>query len=444
MSEPAAPVSGLRIVELIAENVKRIEVVDITPTDDMVVITGRNGQGKSSVLDAIWYALDGARNIPDVPIRRGETKATITLDLGELIVQRTIEETESGIAHSLSVRTPRGAEYRQPQRTIDTFFSALSLDPLVFIRMDQKARFTLLRPFVPEVDFDALELADSEDRSIRRELQAHAKRARGEVDRIEIPGVRDLPAEPIDITALETSLETAGRHNSTIEMRGQRRDQFAADMKQKRKQADDLDRTAEGLRLQLAQMEAQAEQLRAEAQLTEDMLRKAEPLPAPTDTTAILAQLTEARVVNTRIELRTRRDEAKAEAERLEREAEQLTKRIEGRKAATARTLATAKMPVEGLTLSPAGDVLMNELPFEQASDAERLRASIALAMALNPRLKVIRVRDGSLLDDDGMKLLADMARERGYQVWIEKVSNGDDGVGFVMVEGRLRDAADK
>ena len=51
------PKSGsLRIVGLVAENVKRIEVVELKPTGDVVEITGKNGSGKTSLLDAIWYA----------------------------------------------------------------------------------------------------------------------------------------------------------------------------------------------------------------------------------------------------------------------------------------------------------------------------------------------------------------------------------------------------
>ncbi len=58
--------------------------------------------------------------------------------------------------------------------------------------------------------------------------------------------------------------------------------------------------------------------------------------------------------------------------------------------------------------------------------------------MSLNPELKVVRVRDGSLLDEDAMKILAKMADEADYQIWIERVdSNGD--VGFVLEDGHLK-----
>lgn len=49
----------MKIVSLTAENVKKLTVVEITPAGNLVQITGKNGQGKSSVLDAIWWALAG-------------------------------------------------------------------------------------------------------------------------------------------------------------------------------------------------------------------------------------------------------------------------------------------------------------------------------------------------------------------------------------------------
>lgn len=57
----------MKIVKLTAENIKRLKAVEITPTGALVEVTGKNGQGKSSVLDAIWWALAGAEHIQTVP-----------------------------------------------------------------------------------------------------------------------------------------------------------------------------------------------------------------------------------------------------------------------------------------------------------------------------------------------------------------------------------------
>ena len=105
-----------RIVKLQAENIKRLRAVEITPDGNIVRITGRNGQGKSSVLDAIAYALGGQSLVPSKPIREGEKKARaiVTLDNG-LTVERRF--TEKGTV--LEVKREDGAKYGSPQAMID-------------------------------------------------------------------------------------------------------------------------------------------------------------------------------------------------------------------------------------------------------------------------------------------------------------------------------------
>jgi hypothetical protein len=128
---------------------------------------------------------------------------------------------------------------------------------------------------------------------------------------------------------------------------------------------------------------------------------------------------------------------AKAEEVRFEAEAEALTKKIEDRRAAAKKAIAEANIPVKGMGFSEEG-VTLDGLPFNQASDAQQLHASIAIAMALNPNLKVIRVRDGSLLDAEAMVTLGKLADENEYQVWIEKVDDSGE-IGFVIEDGRLK-----
>ena len=80
----------MKIVKFIAENIKRLKVVEITPNGNVVEICGKNDQGKSSVLDAIAWALGGQALIDAVPIRLGEEEAysRVTLDSG-IVVERT-------------------------------------------------------------------------------------------------------------------------------------------------------------------------------------------------------------------------------------------------------------------------------------------------------------------------------------------------------------------
>ena len=113
-----------------------------------------------------------------------------------------------------------------------------------------------------------------------------------------------------------------------------------------------------------------------------------------------------------------------------------ITAAMESRTKQIANAMAEANMPIPGLSLT-AGTVMLNGLPFDQASDAERLRASVAIAMAGNPQLRVIRIKDGSLLDDGGIQMIADLAKENDYQVWLERVDSTGK-IGIVMEDGEV------
>jgi hypothetical protein len=123
-------------------------------------------------------------------------------------------------------------------------------------------------------------------------------------------------------------------------------------------------------------------------------------------------------------------------AKAREAESAALTQAMAQRNALKEEAISKAAMPVEGLAFGD-GIVLLNGVPFDQASDAEQLRASIAIAMAANPKLKIVRVRDGSLLDDQSMAILAEMATERDFQIWIETVASGRPGA-IVIEDGHL------
>jgi energy-coupling factor transporter ATP-binding protein EcfA2 len=435
---PPAPPAGLRIVEFIAENIKRIEVVHIKPDGEIVELTGKNGSGKTSVLDAMWWTLGGSREIAAEPIRRGADEGYCELDLGEFIVRRNIRMSEAGVTTSLSVRNPAGAEYRRPQELVDGFFNKLSLDPLAFIRMDQKEQFALLRQFVPEVDFEAVELENNADFNARRDLNTQVRQLKGVIARFTVAGEHDLPEAPIDLDALQEELAAAGKLNTETEIRRVRREGMETRIETRRRRADELLAEAHGLAEKAREIGVGANVMMLETEDLARQLRDAPPLPEAVDTAAIMVRLNAARGINTRIDVVRQRREAEAEAKRVEAEAKALTDKMASRRREADEKIAAAAMPIAGLTLTTDGGVRLNDLPFEQASDAEQLRTSIALAMAMNPRLKVIRVRDGSLLDAEGMTLVSDMAKERGYQVWIERVAS-DSPTGFELVAGRLR-----
>lgn len=465
----------MKIITLTAENVKKLVAVEISPTGNLVEITGKNGQGKTSVLDCIWWALAGASHIQSAPIRKGATEARICLDLGDIVVTRTFEMKEGAeMTTKVLVENADGARFPSPQKMLDALLGELSFDPLAFSRMGKREQFDVLRRFVPGFDFDAADAANKADYDRRTDINRQAKDARTLAAGILVP--ENAPTERVDEAALVDELQRAGDHNAQIETRKAAREAAALKVTDLRTQADNTEsriasaviakqtacdatvadlqrqieeittrigRTKEAAATDIADLKAglvsDVAAYRKEAGELQTKLDAAAPLPAPIDTAAVRQQIEAAQRVNALVVAAQQRAQHVTRAETLEAQSDGLTKAREGRESAKRAAIATASLPVDGITFGD-GEILLAGVPFDQASDAEQLRASIAIAMASNPKLRVIRVRDGSLLDTDALKLLSDMADERDYQVWVERVES-DGKVGFVLEDGRLKGA---
>lgn len=428
----------MKIIALQAENIKRLSAVAIRPDGNLVQITGRNGAGKTSVLDAIWWALAGAGNVQTSPIRKGEEKAHIQLDLGDLTVLRRFKAQDDGaFTTSLVVEGADGARYRSPQAMLDALVGELSFDPLEFTRLSPKEQYDRLRRLVPGVDFDALDEANRSDYDRRRDVNRRVNELRAQAGGIEIPD--DLPEAPVDEDGLTAKMADASRHNAEIEREAARREQGEQRAVSSEQDADRFEAEAKDLRARAEEADERAHQARKQAADLRAEMSGADALPKPLDVTDLQEQLRQARQVNREIGARVQRDDLTSEADALAAEADKLTEAMAERTEAKRRAVAEADLPVDGLGFDDEG-VTLGGLPFGQASDAEQLEASVAIAMAANPQLRVIRVRDGSLLDEDAMTQLAGLAEQQDCQVWIERVDTSGK-VGFVVEDGHLADA---
>lgn len=426
----------MKIVQLNAENIKRLVAVEIRPSGNLVEIAGRNGQGKTSVLDAIWWALTGKNNLQAKPVRDGQESGFITLDLGDYKVTRKFKVKEDDtFTTSLTVENADGAKYGSPQDVLNGFIGDLAFDPLAFSRMKSKDQVTALRAMVPDYDFDRADADNQRDFSQRTDVNRSVRDLRARVDAIVIPA--EAPTERVSAEDLLAELQQAMDGNSAVDARANK--VAALDGK-----ITYLTETITQRREQIASWKAkivEAERGIESAELAIEELRDeidaVGEIGEKQDIEPIREKISRSEEINRLVSQREQREALLAELKSKEAESASLTKAIDDRKEAAAAAVRSAQLPVPGLTLTDDA-VLLNGVPFEQASDAEQLRVSIAVAGAMNPKLRVIRVRDGSLLDEDAMKALAAYADENDLQIWVERVDSSGK-VGVVIEDGMVR-----
>jgi DNA repair exonuclease SbcCD ATPase subunit len=154
------------------------------------------------------------------------------------------------------------------------------------------------------------------------------------------------------------------------------------------------------------------------------------------DTAAVEQQIADSESINSKVRSNRQRQQMLSEAGKIKATSADLTQRIEAIDAAKAHAMSEAKWPIAGLGFDDSG-VILNDLPLAQASSAEQLRVSVAIGLALNPNLRVLLIRDGSLLDPDSMAAIAKQSQEAAAQVWIERVSDGAE-CSVVISDGQV------
>ncbi|MGO2634791.1 MAG: AAA family ATPase, partial [Galactobacter sp.] len=344
-----------KIISLTTTNYKRARHVEIRPDADgnLVIVSGKNGQGKSSVLDSIAAALGGvnAKATPR-PIHDGEDRAEIILETEDLIVTRTFTEGGS----RLKVASQDGATYSKGQAKLDELIGRLSLDPLAFTQLSDREQVATLLDLV-DLPFDPTEL-DAQRKTIFDQRTEVGRQGKAIGDVTVDP---NLPAGEQSATDLINQIREAQATN--------------AEVLNARANAERYRTTI--ARLQQELHDAEEALVRSQAVADQETV----------DTSTLEQQLATLEDTNSSIRANNVARGKAQEQARLRKEYKALSAELEAMDKRKADGLASAEFPVDGLGFDESG-VTFQGVPFKQASSAEQIRVSLAMAIALNPGLR--------------------------------------------------------
>ena len=435
----------MRIFNLRSENIKGVKVVDITPKDDMVIISGKNGAGKTSALDSIWFGMEwkaGAKGTP-MPIRKGEKQASVRLTLCEDLTKEQIEQgvipkplfivyrswTESGNMY-LKVTNAEGLIYDTPQKLLDGFIGYLSFDPREFTRMDGKAQRDLLIK-ITGFDVSGIEKRIAELREERRLQGQKVKLLSGER---EIITIGDLPETLINTSKLSDEYDDAMKLNNEVIRGKETLQNNIIDSNENIERIHKIEDEIKELKKAIVDIENQNTGIVQKNKKIKEWLDKNKPI----NSEEIKAKLKRAYDINEQIKAQERNKEADRKQKEAQTIYENFTKMIEESTIEMDEGLkkSWSKIPDQKLSLIETG-IAYDGIPYSQISFSEQLKVAMKIAMALNTELRVIRISDYSLLDNESKETIRKMSKDENYQVWAETVD--DTGtVGFYFEEGKV------
>ncbi len=423
---------AVKISALELENVKRVRALTMEPTaDGLTVIGGRNGQGKTSVLDAIAWALGGNRKRPDRPTREGSAtpaQLRVTLSNG-IVVER------KGKNGSLTVTDPEGR--RAGQALLDSFVEELAIDLPRFMSMSDRERADELLRVVgigEELDRLAREL---ERARAARLAKGQEKRAKAKVAE-EAAWYPDAPEEPVsaaDLLAEQQAAQATNMENERLRAAAERaereRDEAARLVEAAEADLAEARRRVESKEAALAEAETRAHAAARAATAARDIADAC----VDADTSDLDARIAEVDMVNERVRANRERARLQAEADAAEAEYRALDEDCDELQRARVALLEGADMPLDGLSVED-GRLMYRGAAWGEMSGSEQLRVATAIVRRVKPECGFVLVDKLEQMDPQTLAEFGAWAESQGLQVIGTRVAT-DETCTVIIEDGR-------
>ena len=420
-----------KIIGLMANNIKNLKAIEISPTGNMVELRGQNGAGKSAIIESIFSALTGAK-LKD-PIRHGEERADVEVNMGDFIVKK--KWTDKGESIQVYSMTEEGKKvtHNSPQTFLNEKIGALSFDPLAFQSMKPKQRVELLKKLVG-LTFDDINAQREEIYEQRTGTNIKIKDCIAQLKNIEAPDP-DCPDAEIsyktELDKIQTLRDKARDYEEVMELKASlesAKEGNLNDIGDLRSQIKNLEECIKRSEASIEKLKQDLTVLKIPEKITEEQIIAAE------------TALQDIENKNVTIKAAKRYRELIRESARQKKTADEHTQRLSRLDQDKATRIANATFPIAGLKFTD-DEVLYNETNFDRLSTGEQIRVSTAIGMSLNPDLKVIFIREGALLDKKNLQYIAEQANAKDYQVWVE-VCADEASVGFWIENGQVTKVA--
>lgn len=407
---------SVKITALEAENVKRIKAVALTPSPTgLTLVGGNNNQGKTSVLDALAWALGGDRFRPDAAQRDGAIAPAhlkVTLSNG-VVVER------KGKNASLTVTDPTGR--RSGQQLLNAFVEPLALDLPRFMDASDKEKADILLRIIgvgSELQVKDLEIKGLYDkRTFTGQLAAQKKHFAEEM--ISYPEAPDEPVSASELIRQQQDILARNGENQRL------RAQYAELEQQVQQCVDELKRTRE----RIATLQQLADELDAKHTKLfnqRETARKTVSQLQDESTAELEASIRDIEETNRKVRANLEKSRAEDEAAQYASEYDRLTESIQQKRAERMALLNGADLPLPGLSVED-GVLTYNGKHWRDMSGSDQLRVAAAIVRRLNPDCGFVLLDKLEQMDMTTLQEFSAWLEAEGLQAIATRVSTGSE-----------------
>jgi len=440
------------ITRLTIKNFKKISFLDIHPTGNVVEITGRNSSGKTSVTDGIWTLLLGKSKAGDCPIKEGANTAELTLETEDYRAERKFRKNLHGkTVTELHVWLKDGQMINRPQEFLSGLMGDAYYDPSDFLRAKPEERVEMLKK---ALSFD---FTDLEDEVTRIHSERHEKGKEERLVEGELRAYSDVPDSVTPVRPRDEIIADISKIDSLFEKERDSKNLMEKDrakIKALTAKTFNIGKDRDLANTEIAKLEQRKNTLllNIERLDTEEKLaiEELEAMQSEVKTgyvvsegdkamkVALMAELQKNHESERMVERRKQRDRLKERYLSLQRERQELTREKDALLQKRRDVLANAELPIKGLSFGER-DILINGLPLSNASASEQIKVAASINMKMDSDLKIMRILDGSLLDNKGLEDIKKFADENGVNVWIETVLRDKSQNCLILSDGQVQ-----
>ena len=420
---------SVKIMALEAENVKRIKAVALTPSPTgLTLVGGNNNQGKTSVLDALAWALGGDRFRPDAAQRDGAVApAHLKVKLSNgVVVER------KGKNASLTVTDPTGR--RSGQQLLNAFVEPLALDLPRFMDASDKEKSDILLRIIgigAELHTRDLEIKGLYDkRTFTGQLAAQKKHFAEEM--ISYPEAPDEPVSASELIRQQQDILARNGENQRL------RAQYAELEQQVQQCVDELKRTRE----RIATLQQLADELDAKHTKLfnqRETARKTVSQLQDESTAELEASIRDIEETNRKVRANLEKSRAEDEAAQYASEYDRLTESIQQKRAERMALLNGADLPLPGLSVED-GVLTYKGKHWRDISGSDQLRVAAAIVRRLNPDCGFVLLDKLEQMDMTTLQEFSAWLEAEGLQAIATRVSTGSE-CQIIIEDGMVKDA---
>lgn len=406
----------MKIAKLELENVKRVRAVTLEPKlTGLTVIGGRNGQGKTSILDAIAWALGGEKFRPSSPSRDDSVlppRLEVHLDNGIVVIRE-------GKNSALKVIDPTGQ--RAGQQLLDQFVEKLALDLPRFMSAPPKEKAKILLQVIGmEREVAALDQAEDEAYNRRRAIGQIADQKQKYAR--ELPEYPEAPEEAVSVSELIARQQEILRRNAENDQHRRNLQELKANQELLRSKKESLLERIAALQEELSGVEGSLQTLTERIVVGQQKVSRLQ----DASTEALEADIRNAEEINRKVRANLDKQKALDDGEACAQQYAALSQEIEDIRRKRAELLAAAPLPLPELSVEQ-GELRYRGKAWDCMSASDQLRVSAAIARAVNPQCRFILLDKLEQLDLETLNDFGRWLEQEGLQAICTRVSTGSE-----------------